>query len=238
MAKENKSRQGLLNVTSDYLIMDALKHKKAQCICRLISLTLTTSLCLITMLPKPAHACGWWGDGEISRHNDLSLVAAKAALVPATPTYKTSKLPGRMGFGIAIPNPGQALPYLQTTRGHQINRITELKAFGFETVIDLGTPKKTAQLHRSETEALEMHYISIPVDGKVPSQEQVDYFTQNVVDASNDMLLVYAPNSALLGTMWAAYRINIGAPVDFAINQGKKLGMGAEQEVVLRKRAE
>ncbi|MCP3665289.1 MAG: hypothetical protein GY696_22785 [Gammaproteobacteria bacterium] len=98
---------------------------------------------------------------------------------------------------------------------------SELKHFGFETVIDLGTPEGTAYLHQSETEALGMRYISISVNGVVPSQEQVDHFTQKVVDSSSDMLLVYSPNSALLGTMWAAYRINLGAPVEFAMKQGK-----------------
>jgi protein tyrosine phosphatase (PTP) superfamily phosphohydrolase (DUF442 family) len=139
---------------------------------------------------------------------------------------------------IPIPDPGRAIPYLQATRGRQINRIAELKAFGFETVIDLGTPGKTAQLHRSETEALNMRYISIPVDGAVPSQEQVNDFSQKVVESSSSMLLVYAPNSALLGTMWTAYRINLGSPIEFAINQGKKLGMEAKQETILRNRSE
>ena len=142
-----------------------------------------------------------------------------------------------MGYGIAIPDPGRAVPYLQATRGRQINRIAELKIFGFETVIDLGTPEKTARLHQLETEALKMRYFSIPVDGVVPSQDQVDDFTQKVIDASNEMLLVYAPDSALLGTMWAAYRINLGAPVDFAIKQGKDLGMEAAQEAILRNRS-
>jgi len=82
-----------------------------------------------------------------------------------------------------------------------------------------------------------MHYFNIPVDGITPSQEQIDDFTQKVVDASSDMLLVYAPNSALLGTMWAAYRINLGAPVDFAIKQGKRLGMEPNQEAILRSRS-
>lgn len=212
--------------------------KKAQPIYKLRYISITSLLCLFTGLPQSVLACGWWGDGEVSRHNDIVLTAPDGISVPQTLTIKTSKLPGRMGYGIAIPDPGRAIPYLQATHGRQINRIAELKAFGFEAVIDLGTPEKTAQLHRSETEALGMRYINIPVNGAVPSKEQVNDFSQHVVDASSDMLLVYAPSSELLGTMWAAYRINIGAPVEFAINQGRKLGMGAEQEVVLRKQSE
>ena len=183
------------------------------------------------------HACGWWGDGEMNRHDDAVLTTTGGKPLPQTLTYKTSKLPGSMGYGIAIPDPGLAIPYLQATRGHQFNRIAELKIFGFETVIDLGTQKKTAHLHQLETEAVGMRYISIPIDGVVPSREQINDFTQKVIDASNDMLLVYAPDSALLGTMWAAYRINLGAPIEFAIKQGRKLGMGPNQEAILRGRS-
>lgn len=199
--------------------------------------SITALLCFSAMSSKSVQACGWWGDGEVSRHNDLALTAPNGKEIPQTLSDKTSKLPGRIGYGIAIPNPGQAIPYLQATGGRQFNRISELKYFGFETVIDLGTPEKSAKLHRTETEALGMHYFNIPVDGITPSQEQIDDFTQKVVDASSDMLLVYAPNSALLGTMWAAYRINLGAPVDFAIKQGKRLGMEPNQEAILRSRS-
>ncbi|MEW8027402.1 MAG: hypothetical protein AB2793_09380 [Candidatus Thiodiazotropha sp.] len=150
--------------------------------------------------------------------------------------HHSSKLPGRMGYGIAIPDPGRAIPYLQATMGRPLNRIAELEAFGFKTVIDLGTPKKTARLHQLETEALGMRYISIPVDGNLPSLEQVENFTQHVVDASHGMLLVYAPRAELLGTMWAAYRMNLGAPIGFAIKEGRELGMMPDQEITLHNR--
>ena len=210
--------------------------KKANHIFALYTFATSTLLLLCTIPPQSAQACGWWGDGEVNRHNDIVLTAPRGISAPRSPTYKTTKLPGRMGYGIAIPDPGRAIPYLQATHGRQINRIAELKTFGFETVIDIGTPEKTAYLHRSETEALGMRYISIPVDGVVPSKKQVNDFTQNVINASDDMLLVYAPNSALLGTMWAAYRINLGAPIEFAIKQGRDLGMEPDQESTLRNR--
>jgi len=208
-----------------------------QSIYKTSTIFVTSLMCLMMTFPAPALACGWWGDGEMGRHNLSALSSSDGTPLPQTLTYKTSKLPGRMGYGIAVSDPGQAIPYLQATRGQQINRIAELKRFGFETVIDLGTPENVAQRHRIETEELGMYYISIPVDGLIPRQEQVDKFTQSVIDASSNMLLVYAPNSALLGTMWAAYRLNVGGPIEFSINQGKKLGMGAEQEAELRRRS-
>ncbi|MCU7931925.1 MAG: hypothetical protein KZQ90_14075 [Candidatus Thiodiazotropha sp. (ex Codakia rugifera)] len=199
-------------------------------------LRITTIFWLIAISSNSVHGCGWWGDGEVNRHNDLVLTDQDRQPVPQTLTYKTSKLPGRMGYGIAVPDPGQAIPYLQATGGRPLNRIAELKIFGFETVIDLGTPEKAARLHQLETEAVGMRYIHILVDDTVPSRDQVSDFTQHVINASKDMLLVYAPNSRLLGTMWAAYRINLGAPIEYALNQGAKLGMGPDQEAILRSR--
>jgi len=172
----------------------------------------------------------------MKRHNNILLSAPNSKDIPQTLSIKTSKLPGRMGFGIAVPSPGEAIPYLQITQGLQINRIGDLNTFGFKTVIDLGTNEEIAKKHRAETEELGMHYINISVKGFIPTVRQVKYFTQVVVSFSSDNLLIYAPNSKLLGTMWAAHQINLGAPIDYAINQGKKLGMEVAQETILRNR--
>ncbi|MES9991618.1 MAG: hypothetical protein ABW098_06655 [Candidatus Thiodiazotropha sp.] len=186
----------------------------------------------------PGHviACGWWGDGEVNRDDSVIPTTPDGKALPHILSHDLSKLPGRMGYGIAIPDPGRAIPYLQATMGRPLNRIGELNAFGFKTVIDLGTAEKSARKHQLETEALGMRYISIPVDGNLPSREQVEDFTQHVVDASHGMLLVYAPRAELLGTMWAAYRMNLGAPTGFAVNEGRGLGMKPDQEVALQQR--
>ncbi|MES9855628.1 MAG: hypothetical protein ABW166_03365 [Sedimenticola sp.] len=197
----------------------------------------TSLLCLVTSQVTPVQACGWWGDGDVNRDVDTILTSLDGTPLPQTLSTQTAKLPGRMGYGIAMPDPGRAIPYLQATNGRPINQIGELKIFGFKTVIDLGTAEKTAKLHRQESEALGMRYFNIPVVGAVPSQEQVEDFSTKVVAAGNDMLLVYAPNAELLGTMWAAYRINMGAPVEFAIGEGTDLGMRPDQAASLRKRS-
>ncbi|PUB89108.1 MAG: hypothetical protein DBP01_10865 [gamma proteobacterium symbiont of Ctena orbiculata] len=192
--------------------------------------------CIMLMSPGHISACGWWGDGEVNREDNEAITTPDGRVLPHIVNHHSSKLPGRMGYGIAIPDPGRAIPYLQATMGRPLNRIAELSAFGFKTVIDIGTSEKSARLHRKETEVLGMRYISIPVDGNLPSREQVEDFTQHVVDASHGMLLVYAPRSELLGTMWAAYRMNLGAPVGFAIKEGRELGMLPDQEITLRNR--
>jgi protein tyrosine phosphatase (PTP) superfamily phosphohydrolase (DUF442 family) len=193
--------------------------------------------CFVATLPEIGHTCGWWGDGEMNTQETIVLNKTDGKPVSGRLSLETSKLPGRMGYGIVVPDPGQAIPYLQATYGRQISGIGDLKAFGFETIIDLGTPPETARKHRQETEALGMRYFSIPVDGSTPSLEQARHFSRMVIDGQHP-LLVYAPTSALLGTMWASYRVNLGAPLGSAIDEGRALGMMPDQEAELLERAE
>ena len=151
-------------------------------------------------------------------------------------SIESAKLPGRMGYGIALHDPGKAIPYLLATFGRQINRIGELKDFGFEMVIDVGTPPDVASKHREETEALGMAYFNIPVSGSIPSPEQASEFTRMLLEIGDYPLLVYSTTAPLLGSMWAYYRINHGAPLEYAILEGNNLGMMPEQEAELRRR--
>lgn len=191
--------------------------------------------CLSILQCQSINACGWWGDGEMNRdsHNEFSVLVEPVSSVPLS--YSNSKIPGEIGYGIAVPHPRKAMPYLELVGNRQVNRINELKSFGFKAVIDLGTEEKTANLHRLETEAIDMRYWSIPVQGLVPTEEQVFRFMEYVLNANRNLLLVYAPDSELLGSMWAAYRFKMGAPIEFAINEGKSLGMKEEQAIQLRK---
>jgi protein tyrosine phosphatase (PTP) superfamily phosphohydrolase (DUF442 family) len=174
----------------------------------------------------------------MNRSDTVVLSTADGKPVSGALGPETSKLPGRLGYGIVVPDPGKAIPYLKATYGRQISSIGELKDFGFEAVIDLGTPPDTANKHRHETEALGMRYFSIPVDTSMPTLEQTKHFNRMVIDNSHHPLLVYAPTAALLGTMWASYRANLGAPIGFAIEEGRALGMMRDQEAELRRRAE
>ncbi len=191
---------------------------------------------LILMSPSQTAACGWWGDGEASDSDDAIEVDALGRPVVESLILKSMKLPGRMGYGIAVPEPGRAIPYLLATSGRPVKRIDKLKDLGFRSVIDLGTPEATARLHRSETEAVGMQYFNIPVEGDIPNEKQTDSFNRVVVNAHNGPLLVYAPRAALLGMMWASYHLSLGAPLEFALREGRSLGLSAEQEMELRNR--
>jgi len=188
-----------------------------------------------TILFSPLYACGWWGDGEVNRDENDEVTATYNRPTPQTLSLETTKLPGTIGHGIAVPEPSRAVPYLQATYGRHINRISEFKSFGFDTIIDLGTPREIATFHRIETEDAGMRYINIPIEGAMPSRDQVEDFSLMVVRYSRSPLLVYSPTSDLLGTVWASHRANLGTPLELAINEGRALGMKLVQEIKIRK---
>ena len=192
-----------------------------------------TLLSFFLILTKPAYACGWWGDGEMSR-SDKDIITADGRPVEQYLGLESMKLPGRMGYGIAVPGPGRAIPYLLATFGQPVTRISEFKIFDFRSVIDLGTSEPAASLHRAETEAVGMRYFNIPIDGDMPSGKQFTAFNQTVLNANNGPLLVYAPRAALIAVMWASYRLSVGSPLEFVLSEGRSLGLSGEQETELR----
>ncbi len=196
-----------------------------------------TALAFVVLPVIPAQPCGWWGDGEMSKHYEEARKAPDGSIIPTTLDLATAKLPGREGYGMAVIEPGKAVPYLLATFGRPLVRIEELKAFDFVGVIDLGNPASTAELHRVETEAAGMRYFSIAVASDTPSIEQTRDFARMVAESGEGALLVHAPTAALLAFMWAAHRLESGAPADYAAMQGRLLGMTPEQETVLRSRA-
>ncbi len=190
---------------------------------------------LILVLPTwSAQACGWWGDSEMSSRRDNAVISADGKSLEYSLNIATMKLPGRRGYGIAVPEPGRVSPYLIETGGQPLARIQDLQIFGFRSVIDLGPAVPEAASHRAETMAVGMGYFHIPITGNMPNPEQVDTFNRIIIDAHNGPLLVYAPRSELIGVMWASYRLSLGAPLSFALTEGRSLGLTQEQEINLQ----
>jgi len=185
-------------------------------------------------LSATAHGCGWWGDSEMSSRRETAAIVASGQQLSHTLDQQSMKLPGRMGFGIAIPEPGRAIPYLVATAGRPLNSIQDLAIFGFHSVIDLGGTLATASLHRKATEAVGMKYFHIPITGEIPHSDQISLFYRIVINARNGPLLVYAPKVELLGVMWVTYRLRLGAPSGFAIREGRMLGLTMQQEKKIR----
>lgn len=192
---------------------------------------------LVATATNPTLACGWWGDGETSREDRTQFPTHDGTPPPERVSLETARLPNEMGFGIAVPEPGRAMPYQLATFGRHPGRIGEFRTFGFRAVIDLGTPPETAAKHRAETEAAGMSYFNIPVVGDTPSVPQAQRFSRIVLEVGEEPLLVYAPSSGLLAMMWASHRLNFGSTVSFAVAEGRSLGLTDAQEQTLRRRA-
>lgn len=199
---------------------------------RLTAFRYASALCLVTTIAGPASACGWWGDGEMSQEGNAAVddVGGEPDAGPIPAGVEAARLPGKAGYGIAVFRPDMAVPYLRATNGQRITGIEQLKEAGFVAVIDLGTPAATARLHRVETEALGMHYVNIPATGGIPAAERVALFAGTIDDPANRPLVVYAPESSLLGNMWVLHRLAQGAPLGTALGEGLAFGISREIE--------
>ena len=191
----------------------------------------TFGLLLLAQTPQAA-ACGWWGDGEASDSDDAVEVDAQGRTKSQDPAATTMmKIPHAMGFGIAIKSANTAVPYLQATDGLAVNDIAKLAKLGFSAVIDIGTSRKTAELHRRETEALGMRYFNRPdVAGKLTPAD-VRWFSQIVTRRTNLPLLVFAHSRSLLGKVWARFRFAQGADERTALAEGRRLGLSAGDRI-------
>lgn len=190
---------------------------------------------LLFLFADGAAACGWWGDSEMTSRRETTLLGPDGNPVDQALALANMKLPGRMGYGIAVPDPGRAVPYLLATMGQPLNRIRDLGIFGFRAVIDLGTKPAEAERHGAETRDAGMRYFNIPFMTEMPRPEQVKTFREIALDPGNAPLLVYAGRAERIAVMWATYRLDLGAPLAFSIQEGKRLGMTQDQEAALRK---
>lgn len=203
---------------------------------RTLALRYVSALCLFMTFAGPALACGWWGDGEMNREDDAAVdgVGGESDADPIPAGVQAARLPNEAGYGIAVFRPDMAVPYLRATNGLRIARIGQLKEAGFVAIIDLGTPA-AAGLHRAETGALGMRYVSIPATGGMPTAEQVELFSNTIEDPANRPLVVYAPESSLLGNMWVLHRLGQGAYRGTALGEGLIFGVSRELEESLAK---
>ena len=191
-----------------------------------------TVLAMALLIPLAAGACGWWGDGEMNRDQLLPGIVSGGRQIPHLLDRESITLPGNR-YGIAITEPGQAQPYLQATYGRPISSIEDLGAYGFRTIIDLaplvgqGSPEFPARLSQS------MQQYHVPVVSTVPGRIQVAEFRELVLDAANLPALVIAPSAEALAGMWAAYRLEFGTPLSYAIAEAVAMGLQPEQEAAL-----
>ena len=194
-----------------------------------------TILALILLIPFGAGACGWWGDGEMNRDQLLQGSASGGRHIPLFLDRDSITLPGNL-YGIAITEPGLAQPYLQSTYGRPISNIEDLGAFGFRTIIDLGPPGDLTSQEFLKGSRQRIRYCRVPNESLIPGRIQVSEFRNLVLDAGNLPALVVAPAAEMLAGMWAAYRLELGAPLSYTITEAVSMGLRPEQEATLIQR--
>ena len=190
----------------------------------------------IMSLPFDGAACSWGGDVESKYDTMLPEIASGGRKIPLTLDRESIRLPEGLGFGLVVSEPGQGIPYLQSTFGRPISRIADLQAFGVKAVVDLGPQDSVSTVKSSGGKAQSLEYISIPVISTAPGVAQIESFHDLLLNADNRPLLVIAPTAESLAVTWAAYRLHLGAPPAYAIYEGKTMGLQSEQESALLER--
>lgn len=193
-------------------------------------------LVCILAVSLDAVACGWGGDGELKYDTLLQEMTSGGRPIPQTLDLESIRLPGSFGYGMVVVEPGQGIPYLQSTYGRPINQIEDLRAFGIRTVIDLGSGDTFSEVKPTDGSPRGLRNFNIPVEPMAPSVTQIENFHDLLLDAGNRPLLVVAPSAEILAVTWAAYRLHLGAPLAYAIYEGKSIGLQSEQESALRDR--
>jgi hypothetical protein len=180
-----------------------------------------------------AGACGWAGDGELKYDTLLPGIASGGRQIPQALDRESTRLPEGFGFGMVVVEPGHAVPYLQSTYGRLIASIEDLHAFGVRTIVDLGPHGEISAAKPADGNPRSLGYFNIPIESSAPGVAQIEYFRDLLLDPGNRPLLVTAPSAEILAITWAAYRLQLGAPLAYAIYEGKSIGLRSELESAL-----
>ena len=189
-------------------------------------------LCILAVSLE-AGACGWGGDVESKYDTMLSQIASGGRQIPEILDRESIRLPEGFGFGMVVVEPGQGVPYLKTTLGRPIRHIEDLRAFGVRAVVDLGSQDGVSEVKSISGNAQSLGYFSILVESMGPAIAQIEYFEDLLLDPTNRPVLVIAPTAEILAVTWTAYRLQLGAPLAYAIYEGKSIGLRFEQEAAL-----
>ncbi len=110
---------------------------------------------------------------------------------------------------------------------------------GVRTVINIRHPGEMSRVgfdEREVVESLGMRYVTIPVSPDSFSSEDVQQFA-DVVNSTDDPLLLHCASSNRVGGMWAAYlALHRGVDADEAIELGRSVGLRSESMISAARR--
>ncbi len=113
-----------------------------------------------------------------------------------------------------------------------------LKQLGFAAVLDLRTAQEGTAKEKAAVEKAGLAYHNIPVATRAPTWAQVAEFARIVNDADNLPILVHCASANRVGAMWALYRSSQGVNPEFAIQEGRAVGLTSRESAVRARLAE
>jgi uncharacterized protein (TIGR01244 family) len=138
--------------------------------------------------------------------------------------------------GRAFTNYDRIRPTIATAGLLKDGAVADLKPLGFVTVLDLRGPKEGTDSEKAAVESVGLRYFNIPVTDQPPTDAQVEAFTRIVEDPANRPILVHCSTANRVGAMWVLYQVRKGAPVAFAVEEGRTIGLQPERERAVRAR--
>lgn len=170
----------------------------------------------------------------------FSFVLATVALLGAETialAQAAQVVPSADKVSAAITRYTRVRPALATAGVLKEGGVSEAKALGFATILDLRGPEEGTEVERRAAEAAGLRYLNIPVTEELPSEAQVVAFARIVEDAaSHAPLLVHCASANRVGAMWSLYRVRGGATLAQAVAEGRTIGMQkAREDAVLRR---
>ncbi len=104
-----------------------------------------------------------------------------------------------------------------------------------KTFIDLRNDPNEIRKAKEEAEKAGAKYVSIPVNGKEGIlKEQVEKFSE-IFENSDGNILLSCKSGNRAGSLWAAYQLSKGVPLNEALEQGHKAGMSDYFEENIKK---
>jgi len=116
--------------------------------------------------------------------------------------------------------PGVATAGLITPQG-----MTQLKALGFRTILNLRTEQEGAKDEEAAVKAHGLRYEWVPVTAASLSLEDVKKVEKVLEDPNAAPVLFHCASANRVGAIWAILLVQRGNPLETALEKGREIGL-------------
>lgn len=149
---------------------------------------------------------------------DFSVLAQEASPL-------IENVPDKEKVGSLVRNYNPFLPHLATSGAVKPEKLAEIKALGFKSILDMRTSREgVAEVKKMATE-LGITFGNIPIGMSAPSPEALRQFGDWVENQDNYPTLVYCGSGNRVGLMWGMYQVGKGVSLMDAFREAQAIGM-------------